>query len=237
MWLPAFARFIATRTVDQGWHTPFPLGRWGRPRASIVLVPFAIISAIYVGAYALAWLLGIQTGTPVWPAARVPLNVAVNLPLLSIVGLLGSLGEELGWRGYLQPRLDQLHVPGSLLWVLTLETLFHVPLILLAGYLAGGTPAMSIALFFGLNLGVTPVWTWATYRWRSLWMAAWFHTFHNAISQVILPKALGAGDARLLGESGMLPVALYLFTAAVILATNRARGNDWRTLAERTVNA
>src|SRR5947207_2662544 len=82
-----------------------------------------------------------------------------------------------------------------------IETLFHVPMILLAGYVASDRPFTGMALFFGLGLGLTPVWTWATYRWNSLWIAVWFHTFHNALSQTILPKALGAGGPLVLGES------------------------------------
>ena len=131
----------------------------------------------------------------------------------------------------LQPRLDQLDVRGALFWVIALETVFHVPLILLAGYLAGDRWALSIALFFCLKLGATPVWTWATYRWRTIWMAVWFHAFHNAVSQVLVPKALGAGDPRILGETGALPVVLYLVAAGTVLGIARARRLRWRDLA------
>jgi hypothetical protein len=122
-------------------------------------------------------------------------------------------------------------VRTSLLWVIALETLFHVPLILLTGYLDGEAWAMSVALFFGLKLGATPVWTWMTYRWRTIWAAVWVHAFHNAVSQVLMPKALGAGDPRVLGESGLVPVALYLMAAGIILITMRVRGQRWRDLA------
>jgi membrane protease YdiL (CAAX protease family) len=231
MWIPALARVVATRTVDRGWVPPFPVSRWGHPRAALIVVPMAIVCAIYLGAYGLAWLAGVPREPPVWHAATVLMNVAVNLPLLAIVGGFGGLGEEIGWRGYLQPRLDQLDVPGTLLWVIALETVFHIPLILLAGYLAGDQWALSIALFFGLKLGATPVWTWATYRWRTIWMAVWFHALHNAVSQVLVPKALGAGDPRILGETGALPVALYLVSAGAVLGMARARGLRWRDLA------
>jgi len=231
MWMPALARLAATRTLDRGWRSPFPLHRWGKPGFAVVLIPLATVSAIYLGAYFLASLAGIPRETPVWKG-RALANMAVNLPLLSTIDLFGGLGEEIGWRGYLQPRLDEMGVPGSLLWVIALESLYHVPLILLAGYFSGESSAISIALFFGLGLGATPVWTWATYRWRTIWIAAWFHAFHNAVSQVLIPKALGAGDERILGESGVFPVALYLLVAAAVLGINRARGKHWRDLAQ-----
>jgi membrane protease YdiL (CAAX protease family) len=223
MWMPSLARLIATRTVDRGWRPPFPLRRWGRHWWAVLLVPLATVFAIYVGAYTLASVVNVPRAAPVWRGASLVLNVAVNLPLLAIAGVFGGLGEELGWRGYLQPRLDQLGVPAALFRVIALETAFHVPLILLAGYTAGESRAMSIALFFGLKLGATPVWTWATYRWRTIWMAVWFHAFHNALSQVLVPKSMGTGDPRILGESGVLPIALYLLVAGAMFGVAKMR--------------
>ena len=235
MWAPALGRFVATKTVDREWRPPFPLRRWGEPPLAVVLVPLAIVSAIYLGAYAVAWWIGVPLDPPAWPRGRVLVNIAVNLPLLAAIGMLGSLGEEIGWRGYLQPRLDELGVRGSLLWVIAVETLFHAPLIVFAGYLDSDASAASFALFMGQGLGLVPVWTWATYRWRTIWIAAWFHTWHNAVSQVLVPKALGAGNPLVLGESGVLPAAFYLLAAAAIFGIAWARGERWRDLVRRAL--
>src|SRR5206468_3517559 len=104
MWVPALARFIATRTVDRTWRPPFPVRPWGTPGAAIMLVPLGTVSAIHLGAYAIAAPIGVPRETPPW-AGRVAINVAINLPLLAIIGAAGSFGEEIGWRGYLQPRI------------------------------------------------------------------------------------------------------------------------------------
>jgi hypothetical protein len=58
MWIPALARFAATRTVDRTWRAPFPLSRWGKPRVAVVLIPLVTVTAIYLLAYGLAWAMG-----------------------------------------------------------------------------------------------------------------------------------------------------------------------------------
>jgi hypothetical protein len=102
----------------------------------------------------------------------------------------------------------------------------------LAGLEMAGAAA-TVALFFALALGVTPVWTTATYATRSIWTAAWFHALHNVISQAIVPRTLGAGDELMLGESGVFPVAAYLGAAAIVLMALKFR---WRDFAARHVN-
>jgi membrane protease YdiL (CAAX protease family) len=235
MWMPGFARLVATRTVDRGWHSPFPLRHWGHPAWIVVMLPLASVTAIYLGAYLLSSFAGVERSSPAWSRGRLVANIVVNLPLLSAIGIVGALGEEIGWRGYLQPRLDELKVPYSLLWTIVVETLFHFPLILLAGYLRAKNLLATLALFFTLGLGLTPLWTWATYQWRSVWMAVLFHTFHNAISQVIVPKALGEGDPLVLGESGMFPVIAYLGAGLIVFVIIRRRGQTWQPFARTAI--
>jgi hypothetical protein len=58
---------------------------------------------------------------------------------------------------------------------------------------------------------------------------------HNAVSQVLLPKVLGAGSPHILGESGLLPVALYLFAAGATVGRVWARGGHWRDFARQAL--
>ena len=66
-------------------------------------------------------------------------------------------------------------------------------------------------------------------------MAVLFHTFHNAISQVIVPKALGEGDPLWLGESGVFPVIAYLAAGLIMFVILRRRGQTWQPFARTAI--
>src|SRR5438105_4041804 len=119
MWMPAVGAFVATRTVDRVWISPLRLSLSLRgARLSSWLVPLLISHAIY-GA---AWAAGLASGEarfgPRWTgASSIAINLAINFVLVSVLFAIGAAGEELGWRGYLQPRLEALGVRFSVVWV------------------------------------------------------------------------------------------------------------------------
>jgi uncharacterized protein len=72
------------------------LADWSRHKgwylAALLLGPFAIVSGWLVGAVALPHLI--------WP------DLPALVPVLLVWPALAALGEELGWRGFLYPRLE-----------------------------------------------------------------------------------------------------------------------------------
>jgi hypothetical protein len=68
-------------------------------------------------------------------------------------------------------------------------------------------------------------------------MAVFFHTFHNAVSQVLVPKALGEGNPLLLGESGVFPVTGYLIAGLVVFLILRSRGQTWGMFARSVLGS
>jgi membrane protease YdiL (CAAX protease family) len=232
MWTPALARAVAVRYADTGFHAPLPARRWGPSRFLPLLLPLLAVLAVYGAAYVLGTGLGLCRFEPVWGnPLRTLVNLVVNLAGLSAMGLFGAIGEELGWRGYLQPRLDQAGVRGSVWITAFVEWLFHVPIILWGGYLSGMGVLPALVLFLGLKLGATFTWTWATYRTGTLWTAILFHTLHNAWSQSLFPRLFPGGDERWLGESGLLPVLAYAGFSLLLLLRMRRRREAWAELA------
>lgn len=237
MWAPALGRFVALRTIDRGFRATLPLTRWGATGPHVVLWPLVVPLLVYGAAYAIASSLGLAAWSPGggrWTTgSQIALNVVVNLAILGVLGTLAALGEEIGWRGYLQPRLDAAGVRSSVLLVSLAWTAFHAPLIAGAGYVDTGNVWRSVGVSAALDLSLAFIWAHESYRARSLWPAVFFHSFHNTISQWLFPRLFAGGENELwLGEGGRLPLAGYAVAGAALYVWMRHRGRSWHALAE-----
>src|SRR5439155_6951831 len=151
MWAPALGTLVARRTVDRDFKATLPLREWGTTGARVILRPLLFPLLVYGASYAVAASAGFAQWSPgggKWTNTRqIVTNVVVNLTILGIVGTFTAMGEEIGWRGYLQPRLDAAGVRASVVVVSLCELAYHAPLIAFAGYADTGGLGMSVALF------------------------------------------------------------------------------------------
>jgi membrane protease YdiL (CAAX protease family) len=240
MWAPALARFVARRTVDRDFDRPLQLSRWGTTGARVVLVPLAVPLMVYGAAYGVGWFAGLVQWNPGggrWTSSsRIAVNFIINLSVLGVIGTATALGEEIGWRGYLQPRLDAAGLRSSVLIVWFCQLLYHAPLIAGAGYASTGGFLRDVARFAPADLALTFIWASESYKAASLWPAVFFHSFHNTISQWLFPRLFAGGENELwLGETGYLPAAFYVIAGGVFCASMRWRGTSWRALTQRAL--
>lgn len=119
------------------------------------------------------------------------LNLLVSLSLGSVLGgLMGGIGEEIGWRGVLQPELERRRGPllGALM-VGLLWSYWHLPANL------GGLNDTTHPLLNALVLFPFPVvamafsFGWLTRKSGSVWPAALAHGANNTINAGFLVKA------------------------------------------------
>ena len=152
--------------------------------------------------------------------------VAVQLatiPLGALINLLPALGEELGWRGWLLPRLLPLGTVPALLVSGVIWGLWHAPLILL-GYNYPDAPGwLGLICMVVMCILVGAVFGWLRLRSGSVWPAALAHAAFNAAAGSYLLFA-AAGErvdttrATVLGWSGwIVPLAFVV----VLVATGR----------------
>ena len=108
-------------------------------------------------------------------------------------------------------------------------------MIAFAGYADTGGVGTSLALFAVGGLAWSFIAARESYLARSVWPAIFFHSFHNTISQWLLPKFFAVADRQswLLGEAGMLPTVGYLVLGALLYVSMRRRGLSWRALARQ----
>jgi len=104
-----------------------------------------------------------------------------------IIGLLSSLGEEIGWRGLFVPELARVtsfrnvSLISGAVW-----TLWHLPLILFADYSLPGVPKWyAIVMFTILVMGISAIFAYLRIKSGSLWTAVLMHSSHNIFVQSI----------------------------------------------------
>src|ERR1700732_280323 len=149
MWCPAIGALLTCKYLGRpiaslGW-------KWGQTRYQVLsyLIPLGYSTVTY----SIAWLTGIAALNPVQsadglsrflglgPLSR-PFGIGLYFLVVATTGVIQNcattLGEEIGWRGFLVPELAKRFsftataVLSGVIWAL-----WHVPIIVFAGYNAG----------------------------------------------------------------------------------------------------
>lgn len=189
-----------------------------------------ITPLLYVSiAYVLIWLFGfgefINTETILKWSDELGINssnhtlvVAVMIFLLLTVGViknLGStLGEEIGWRGFLLFELRKVmsfravSITSGLIWAI-----WHFPVIHLM-YGRGENLFLHLGAFTIMILGISVILAYYTFKSNSLWVAAIYHSIHNIYIQKIATPLTISNDNTVFwsDEYGfMIPIITTLF--------------------------
>jgi membrane protease YdiL (CAAX protease family) len=196
MWCPAFAAFatcswfgIDLRTL--GWKWP------GRYVAWAYVIPILYALPVYVatwaaipGSFAFAKFaapLAAAFGFPNWPRTTA---LALAIPLYAVLGVISStaraLGEEIGWRGFLLPRLvEQTGFTWGCLLSGCIWAVWHYPGLLFADYNSGTQPVFAMTCFTLMVIADAYLMGWFRLKSGSLWPAAVLHASHNLFIQAI----------------------------------------------------
>ncbi len=137
-----------------------------------------------------------------------------------ILAIGGPLGEEIGWRGFLQLELHKRFTPLTASAVIGIIWFtWHIPLFWLEGAAQEGSSLIS---FFVSVVSMTFLFTWLFLRTGgSLFFAILFHTSINYVSALIIPFLFPAS-----GESRMFNmIFIIILAAAAIIFTSVSRKN------------
>jgi len=168
-----------------------------------------------------------QASPPVPVEAIVAVQL-LSLPLAAVINLLPALGEEVGWRGWLLPRLLHLGPVRAILISGVVWGLWHAPVILL-GYNYPDAPGwLGLTAMVGMCILIGAVFGWLRLRSGSVWPAALAHAaFNGAGASYVLFAAAGSRvdttQATVLGWSGWI---VPLILVAALLATKQFRPRE-----------
>ena len=223
MWTPGLACILIRLVRREGFRdVSF---RFGGSRGAIALI-IAWLFPVVVGAiaYSVAWSTGLARFSP-GPGA----HMGTGAYLTGFIAPLGhalfsampismafAMGEELGWRGYLLPRLVQGRIPQPLLISGIVWGLWHLPLILSGLYVIGSNPLLSALMFC---VGIIPAaFLFGGLRLysRSIWPAALAHASWNSVIQDVFDR-FTVGTSSWVGEGGILTLMAVALVAVVIV--------------------
>jgi len=215
MWAPAVAALITTRMVSHEKLSSLWLrfGRSWKPYlATALLIPLA-----YIITYLVTWALGLgqpdwqlktffsmvaETGVDMTTAPSPGVLLAglffSSLLVAPIVNSIFGLGEELGWRGYLLPRLMPLGKWKAYGLLGIIWGLWHAPLVLM-GFNYPGTPVLGVLMMVLLTTAIGFFINEMTLRYRSAVLAGWIHGVFNSQAYGIWRALLFANTNPVLG--------------------------------------
>lgn len=240
---PAIAALVVVFFVERPQRKARTLGLWpltpvrrllGYGALGIVVSIALPLASLPVGALlgvypadfanfsAFQQLLDEQTGAaalPVSTGALIAIQLA-TLPVAAFLNLIPALGEELGWRGWLLPKLMPLGTLPAILISGVIWGVWHAPLVLL-GYNYPDAPGwLGVTAMVGMCIVIGAIFGWLRLRSGTVWPAALAHATLNgaAASYLLFARAgehVDTTQATILGWSGwIVPLALVVVLVA-----------------------
>ena len=161
------------------------------------------------------------------PHARAAAALAITALVAPFLNLPLLLGEELGWRGFLTPRLVAiLGRPGTLVAGL-IWALWHLPIILL-GYNYGGQPWAGLLIWLPLCMALSVLLTAFKDRGGSIWPAALGHGALNQLAQLLTATVLVEARFTPLidGAAGLAGLLVFGTAATIVYPRLATRARD-----------
>jgi uncharacterized protein len=247
MGAPAAAHVLTRVITRQGWANtwlrphfkrgwPFWVAAWFLPGILTVLgmvVYFLIMPHMFDSSLSQLRAMYAGQGVPVpdnlWMVIVIQTFTAMLIS--PILNSLFTLGEEFGWRAYLQPLLMPLGPRKAMLWIGVIWGVWHWPVILMGhnyGLEYPGSPWLGpLAMVWFCFISGT-ILGWLTWRGGSVWPAVIGHSAINGIAAIGL-LVTAEQPNMLLGPAPTGVIALIPWT--ILAAWLLLRPGAWQTTA------
>jgi len=214
MWAPGVAALVTMQLTGRSWRD---LGwGWGKTRYQVLSLALPIGVSTIV--YGIAWAIGLAGIDREAFVGKAPL--LVFLATLGLVfSTVESLGEELGWRGFLVPELartasfTRTALVSGVIWCL-----WHYPAFFFLAYHGEAPRLFELASLTLQLMAGSFILAWLRLKSGSVWTAAIFHGTHNLYVQTVLdPITTDRGVTHyVVGEFGVGLVIAWTVVAYVV---------------------
>lgn len=222
MWIPGLVGLFVTLFVEKrsfkelGDSLLLRIGSIGPYFLTFFIAPL-IFFAIYLLTWALGWSgfdplmngLAELSGEKISQKSILEIMLPLSIFLGPLINFLFGLGEEIGWRGFLLPRLMVLGKPGAYTALAILWGLWHAPLIQ-AGFNYPGYPTGGIFMMCALTFAFGFFLNEMTLHYRSCILAGFIHGAVNAQGYGIWAWIFPDINPLLGGGTGAVAVAVWL---------------------------
>ena len=226
MWVPALATVLTIKFVTREGFAVVNIrfGAWKPYLTSGLVIPLC-----FVIIYGLTWLLGL--GQPDWQlqqfqetvssaagaslppapstALVIPVLYVVTLLIAPFVNGLFGFGEEMGWRGYLLPKLMVFGKTNAYLLLGIIWGLWHLPLLLI-GFTYPGQPMLGVLAFIALTTTFGVYLNELVLRHESSILAGWAHGVFNSQKLGIWALLFPSINPLLGGFAGIIGMVIWL---------------------------
>jgi len=166
------------------------------------------------------------SGAPVLPSLveNWQLMITVYLPALFTTYLINAFGEESGWTGFAQSRLQSRFRPALAAALLGgLWAVWHLPVYFVPSEMGAFNPAGFVTFTFS-TIFTRIIWSWAAnYARGSGVFASLLHASSNAVSLALIPQLFPAPTPDQLALSGLILLGMTLVLAVGLVVVTRGK--------------
>lgn len=220
---PLAAVLIVMLVVTRDGYSTAGWSVLGLHRAGLSGWPFALLGPLLVigFAYGVVWSTGLaELARPAGPFGSMLAPLWIVLAIAGLT-LTQSFGEEIGWTGYLLPRLRPLGVRRAMLLRGLAQGVWHLPIVLLTGsYHSGGNRVVVVGLLLLTFTAAGFLYGYLRFTTDSVWPATIAHSAHNVFWLVAsgwTARGSALVDEYLAGEFGLLVVIGYAALVAYVM--------------------
>jgi hypothetical protein len=224
MWVPAAATVFTTKVIT---HEGLGIARIRLGSLKPYLQAAVLIPLCFFLIYGLTWLFGraspdwqltslrklmhdagATSDLPIPPQMFLWLLLGATLFITPFMNSVFGFGEEMGWRGYLLPKLMPLGKTRAYILVGVLWGLWHAPLIAV-GFNYPGYPVWGIFFMIAMTTALSLYMNEMTLFYQSSILAGWIHGVINSqgygVWRILFPDT----NPLIGGFTGVIGVAVF----------------------------